>query len=106
MKRLLTGTFALLYTAFSVAAVLEHTASWNSDSRGPAKSRSTSVRAIHSPRPAQKRIVEDPFAVSVNRVLLALHGSDTHTLQHQYWHLTDNSPRTQLSRAPPSRLFV
>jgi hypothetical protein len=104
MKRVLTGTFALLYTAFSVATVLEHTSSWSSDSTGQGTSRSTAVRAMHSPRGVQKRIVEDPFAVSVDPVVLTLPGSDAHTLQHHYSRLTDNSLRTQLSRAPPSRL--
>jgi hypothetical protein len=63
-----------------------------------------SARAMHPSRGAQKRIVEDPFAVSVDPVVLILPGLDAHTLQHHYSRLADNSLRTQLSRAPPSRL--
>src|SRR5262245_41753276 len=102
MKRLLTGTFTLLYVALNVQAIAEHTSSWVSLA-GAAKSRTVEIRA-YSPHPGQKRIAEYPFAISADRAPLALPVSSPETPQLRYTNLTHNSPRTASSRAPPALL--
>jgi hypothetical protein len=103
MKRLLTGTFALFYFAFTVMVVWSHTFPWLPDPPD-GKLRTATVQTVHQPHAGQKRMVEHPFAVFLDRVTLSLPRSDSHTPQVQHPDLADHGPNTSLSRAPPTLL--
>jgi len=103
MKRVLSAAFVLLYAAFTVLAIAEHTASWASTFSADSKSQTTQMRA-NSPRSSQVRIEEDPFVVFRTLAKFALADAGISGLQEVSGCLICDSIPSVPSRAPPTLL--
>jgi len=104
MKRLMTAMLVLLYAVFSVVLTVERASSFASTVLEATKSRTVEIRP-HSPHPAyNKRILEDPFVVSLDRTTFARPECEAHTRQLRHPGPVNNANDTALSRAPPALL--
>ena len=103
MKRVLSAAFVLLYAAFTVLAIAEHTASWASTFTTDSKLQTTKLRA-NSPRSSQVRIEENPFAVFRTLTTFALADARMAGRRSTCWRFVCDSTRFVLSRAPPTLL--
>jgi hypothetical protein len=101
MKRLLTGTFLLLFAIYSVTLVIERTSSWASTFAAEAGKSNTDQIGPNSSDAGQKRIVEHPFLVRLDRTPIALANSERHVSLLLFVVCANNANQTTPSRAPP-----
>jgi hypothetical protein len=101
MKRLLIGTFLLLYTTFTVVTAAEHTFTWASATATGVKSHAGVAKRLPS-HSSQTRFLEQPFVVP--RLILespllqaAMNASAPAAEQ-----LADNLDQPVQPRAPPA----
>jgi hypothetical protein len=103
MTRVLSATFLLFYTAFTVVAVSEHTASAASSYARNGSSQSQSIRAA-SPRSSQVRIQEESFAGFSITAAIALADTGLTASGPSSIGFIGDSRHFTFSRAPPALL--
>jgi len=104
MKRLLTATFLLFYSACSVTLVVERAHSAASTFGKAHKSQSVEVRA-YSPDASPKRIEEHPFTVTPDPATFALDRLELGGIQVLSTGYGSDVNSCSLSRAPPTILL-